>query len=45
MPSEQNNIGPNMKKGISQTVRVMCASNKKIPTAVINKNEITAKTI
>ena len=41
MPSEQKSIGPRMKKGISQIVRVMFAPNTKTPTATMSKKEIT----
>jgi len=48
IPSEQNIIGPRIKNGMSQTIRVMsvrmmCASNTKIPTAAMSKKEITDK--
>jgi hypothetical protein len=43
IPIEQNIIGPKMKNGISQTVSVMCAPNKKIPTATMSRKDSTAK--
>ena len=45
MPREQNIIGPRMKKGTSQTVRVMLAWNNKIPTATMSKKDTTDKTM
>src|SRR4030067_1241135 len=43
MPREQNIIGPRIKNGMSQTVRVMLAWNTKIPTATMSKKEIVDK--
>ena len=33
MPSEANSIGPKIRKGINQTVKVTCAPKAKMPTS------------
>src|SRR5450756_630424 len=45
MPREANSIGPKMRKGMSQTVKVMFAPKARVPTTTMNTKDIDDSTM